>query len=156
MAWAYLPSDIDLGQMKALRKLVLRASFGAVARDLMQLHQILKNITCASSLTTIELDVSCPAQRTWFGLEDVERHQVWRLLAEVLSQTEYVGMRRIVVLLRVHDFKIIMPNETTSTSVAEMQKRLGRSLRDFTNIPGIHFKYNVQPLLLDSIAVLQA
>lgn len=153
--WSYLPSDIDLGQMKALRKLVLRVSFGVVARDLMQLHQILQNITSTSSLTSIELDVSCPAQRTWFGLEDVERHQVWRLLADVLRQSEYSGMRRVVLLLRVHDFKIIMPNETTSTSVIEMQKRLGQSLRDLVNISGLHFKYSVQSFLPEDLAVLQ-
>lgn len=152
--WSYVPSNIDLGQMKALRKLVLRVSFGAVARDLMQLHQILRGITCPSSLTTIELDVSCPAQRTWFEQEDVERHEVWRLLAEVLCRAEYSSMRRVALLLRVHDVKV--PNETSSTSVVEMQKRLGQSLRDFTKIPGLHFKYNVQPFLPDGLVTLQA
>lgn len=142
--------------MTALKKLVLRLSFGGVARDLMQVHQVLNNITRASSLSSIELDVSCPAQHTWFGLEDVERHQVWRLLAEVLSRTEYSGMRRVGLLLRVHDFKVIMPDETTSTSVIELQKRLGQSLRHLTNVPGLHFKYNVQPFLPDSPAFLQA
>ncbi|KAF5310910.1 hypothetical protein D9619_008239 [Psilocybe cf. subviscida] len=142
--------NVDLGTLRALKKLVLRVSFGSIAADLSGFLLLMNCISRPSPLTILEIIVVCPEQRTDTALNQVYHHDVWRKFVNVLESSMYRSLCRVTLAVTVHQFKVVLPNGHSSTSLVELKQGLEKALSRVINISTLHFTLSVHRFFPDS------
>lgn len=118
-------------------------SYGRSGRDLTGLAEALDSISQRSNLVFLDLTILFPLQSNPHNAPELTGHPFWTHLSTILRKPEYRSVRRVTMVLTVHE-KVRMWEGLRINTVAEFQKQMVKTLRPLLNMSSLHLKLKVQ------------